>query len=55
MKSMNISFCPVFSMTLFSCVCEAAEEDKVKLKASDGKEYELALSDIAKAVRHIEF
>lgn len=48
-------YVPIDGIKEFTCVCEAAEEDKVKLRASDGKEYELALSDIAKAVRHIEF
>ena len=55
-ETLDVSlYAPVDGIKEFSCVCESAEDDKVKLKASDGKEYELALSDIAKAVRHIEF
>jgi len=55
-ETLDVSlYAPIDGIKEFSCVCEAAEEDKVKLKASDGREYELALSDIAKAVRHIEF
>ena len=55
-ETLDVSlYAPVDGIKEFSCVCESAEDDKVKLKASDGKEYELALSDIAKAVRHIDF
>ena len=55
-ETLDVSlYAPVDGVKEFSCVCEDASEDKVKLKASNGTEYELALSDIAKAVRHIEF
>ena len=55
-ETLDVSlYAPVDGIKEFSCVCESAEDDKVKLKASDGREYELALSDIAKAVRHIDF
>ena len=55
-ETLDVSlYAPIDGVKEFSCVCEDAAEDKVKLKASNGTEYELALSDIAKAVRHIEF
>ena len=55
-ETLDVSlYAPIDGVKEFSCVCENAEDDKVKLKASNGTEYELALSDIAKAVRHIDF
>ncbi len=39
----------------FTGVLAGHGEDNVVIKAADGTEYDLALSDIAKAVRHIDF